>query len=462
MAKIAIVGAGQAGMIAAHALLQQGHDVTVFSDKTPEEFLSRARPTGSATLYHGALENLRALGLEYWPDEAPQGTHTHLHFSVDKGSSVLLTMIGRLNHYNLAVDVRLQSATWMRSFDAAGGQLEIENVTVERLDQIAASNDLTLVAAGRAEIQELFPRDEARSEWTSPARNLALVCVKGIPMNPEYAPWTLPVKFNFFEQDGEMFWCPWLSKDHDQSWGLIFEAKPGTRFDRFQGIKSGEEALAEAKRVIAEFSTWDAEWVQDAELCDDYSWVVGSFTPQVRSAVGELPSGRVVMSLGDTAHSLDPVGGQGANTGNKMACHIAEAVGSSNGASFDADWINATADRFWDERARLVHRFNNRLLSPTQPAVMLLTAQYGSTGRIEDADTPQQKVADWYVNAFDEPQLFDHIIENEELARGIIQDAYGLPDSGPAVDKVLEEQHALMDAALERQAAGLPSGHPGS
>ena len=60
------------------------------------------------------------------------------------------------------------------------------------------------------------------------------------------------------------------------------------------------------------------------QLADPNGWLVGKFAPTVRKPVGKLPSGRIVTPLGDTAMALDPVGGQGANNGNKMARNLVE------------------------------------------------------------------------------------------------------------------------------------------
>ena len=79
-----------------------------------------------------------------------------------------------------AVDQRLKFCRWMNQFEADGGRLIIESVTVGRAREIAAGSDLTLLAAGKAELGRLVPRDAERSVFEKPARNLAMVVVRNV------------------------------------------------------------------------------------------------------------------------------------------------------------------------------------------------------------------------------------------------------------------------------------------
>ena len=51
MRKVAIIGSGTSGMFVAHALLKQGYEVTVYSDRTADDWLHKSAPTGTAYLY---------------------------------------------------------------------------------------------------------------------------------------------------------------------------------------------------------------------------------------------------------------------------------------------------------------------------------------------------------------------------------------------------------------------------
>ena len=49
MRPIAIIGSGIIGLITAHALRKAGYDVTLYSDRTADQWLNESRPTGTAT-----------------------------------------------------------------------------------------------------------------------------------------------------------------------------------------------------------------------------------------------------------------------------------------------------------------------------------------------------------------------------------------------------------------------------
>ncbi|HEX7831828.1 MAG TPA: NAD(P)-binding protein, partial [Thermoanaerobaculia bacterium] len=73
MRSIAIVGSGIVGLIAAHALRREGNRVTLYSDRTAEQWLNESRPTGTAARFEMALQIERELGLNHWDDAAPRG-----------------------------------------------------------------------------------------------------------------------------------------------------------------------------------------------------------------------------------------------------------------------------------------------------------------------------------------------------------------------------------------------------
>src|SRR5690242_12415367 len=131
MRSISIIGSGQAGVLAAHGLLRAGHDVTLYSDRSPEDWLERSRPTGTAVRFVRSLAYERALGLDHWHQVAPPMDGLKVTICSHPGKQVL-TLHGRFPVAPLAIDVRLQSARWMRDFQRAGGRLVIEKVTAGR------------------------------------------------------------------------------------------------------------------------------------------------------------------------------------------------------------------------------------------------------------------------------------------------------------------------------------------
>jgi 2-polyprenyl-6-methoxyphenol hydroxylase-like FAD-dependent oxidoreductase len=419
--RIAIVGSGQAGLLAAHGLVQAGHEVTLYSDRSAAQWLHGSRPTGTAARFELALAYERELGLAHWEDVAPKGRGAHLTFCPERGNR-LVTMTGRAATYFQAIDLRLQSHRWMNDLEAAGGRIVVGKVDPDRLDAIAAEHELVLVATGRGPLAELFPKNAERSVYDRPQRKLAMMVVTGAAQAIPGAPF-LPAKFNCFAPYGEVFWVPYYHRDHGATWCLLFEAKAGGPMDRFDGCTTGDQVVATAKKVIRELMPWEMAWAADIEIADPDGWLVGSVTPAVREPVARLPSGRVVMPLGDTAISLDPIGGQGANLGNKLARHIVAAVAAAPDARFDAGWMTRTFEAFWADHGAATVTFNNVFLEPpTAAGKLLLISQYGSDGV---SDSPKQRIANAVFANFVDPRRITNAFIDPGAARKLIGELSG-------------------------------------
>ena len=418
MRRIAIVGSGISGLAAAHGLLQAGYSVDLYSDRTAQQWLNESRPTGTAARFAIALSYERELGLNFWDDAAPKGEGVFLTFCPTLHNP-LVRLLGRLREPFQAVDLRLQSHRWMNELERRGGRLQIEQVTVERLDEIAADHDLTIVATGRADLCRIFERDGSRSVYGGPQRNLAMVIVTGMPERIEGLP-LLPVKFDFLGTDGEIFFIPYLHKDAGPCWNILVEAKAGSRMDRFADVQTGVEAVARVKQVIGELFPWDEPFVRHMELADPLGWLIGRVTPTVRKPAAQLPSHRCVAALGDTSISYDPIAAQGANSGIKQARHLVSRIIARGDGPFDDEWITATFEDFYDEHARHAGQFSNLLLEPiTAPAKELLIAQYGSDGRAENHTGPQ-RIANAFVENFNDPRLLTPAFTEMSAARRAI------------------------------------------
>src|SRR4051812_42300537 len=105
--RIAIIGSGHAGLLAAHGLLRAGYEVTLYSDRTAAEWLNDARPTGSAMRQELGLAYERELGLDHWEARAPKIRGSHLTVCQALRNR-LLTMTGRGARHGVAIDVRLE------------------------------------------------------------------------------------------------------------------------------------------------------------------------------------------------------------------------------------------------------------------------------------------------------------------------------------------------------------------
>lgn len=161
MRRILIVGAGQAGLQLALGLQAHGYDVTVLTDRGPEE-VRGGRVMSSQCMFDSALRTERALGLDLWADRAPRIEGLGVSV-VGPEAERAIDWVARLDARAQSVDQRLKMSTWLELFAGRGGRVELRQVTAADLQNLAGSYDLVLVASGKGALASLFERDHARS-----------------------------------------------------------------------------------------------------------------------------------------------------------------------------------------------------------------------------------------------------------------------------------------------------------
>lgn len=412
--RIAIVGAGQAGLQLGFGLLEKGCAVTLVADRTPDEvFNSRLGVT--AGLFKTAIGYERELGVNFWEGRAPLIDGVHIDFCINP-RNLMLTVEGSFGGPCMAIDHRLKMSKWMRELERRGGQLVKQAVTEADLEDLAESHDGVFVAAGRSGLASLFPRDEARSLYKEPRRNLILLTLAGLRRWDRIG-FRHPAKFSITAGVGEIFWIPFLGRNGEDCFSVVFEGWPGSPMDAFGPVQTADEALATARRVVQELAPWEAGTIANARMIDDLAWAKGAITPMVRKPFARLPSGRFVFALGDTALTYDPVGAQGANCASKMAHGLSEEIAARGDEPLDAAWMERWFDGFWEEHARHMVRFDSIMLEPLQaPAREIVLAASRS-----------RAVGDRFISSFNHPADYFPWLDDLEEARRFIAKETGRP-----------------------------------
>lgn len=366
MRRIAIVGGGQAGLPLAFGLLDKGYEVTVVTNRTPDQ-IRAGKVMSSQCMFDPALQVERDLGIDHWEAECPPVEG--IGFAVpnpEQAGAKLIDWSAKLDKPAQSVDQRLKMPVWLENVEKRGGKVLIQDAGIAELEALSDTHDLVILAAGKGEVVRLFERDAARSPFDKPQRALALTYVHGLKPTADYS----RVSFNLIPGVGEYFVFPSLTLSGPCDI-MVFEGIPGGPLDCWRDVKTPEEHLATSKRFLQQFLPWEAERARDVELTDANGILAGAFAPTVRKPVLTLPSGRLVFGLGDAVATNDPITGQGSNNATKAAKVYLDAILAHGEQPYTRAWMEQTFERFWDY-AQWVVQWTNSLLTPPPPHILKL------------------------------------------------------------------------------------------
>jgi 2-polyprenyl-6-methoxyphenol hydroxylase-like FAD-dependent oxidoreductase len=397
MPDIAIVGAGVSGLHLALRLQQAGVTTTVYAERTPEE-VAAGRPLSLPVRFGHTVERERELGVAHWDQPENHTTGVRLVAAGEPD----IRFLGRLDAPASGIDLRLYLPTLTKDYLDRGGRLETLTPDAEAVDRVSRHHDLVVAADGRTGRTGLFPRDPDRSPYTAPQRVLTAGLFHGIaPVEPSH------IHFQVTEA-GEIFSTRILTADGPVH-GMVVEALPGGPLEQLASYDhAGDQAGFEKTllSLVAEYAPDLRERISETEfgVRRPGDVIQGGITPTVRRGWATLPSGRVVLALGDAWVLNDPLTGQGANLGSRCAFELAELI--QEGGPFDASFAERASERLW-RIAEPVVAWSNLNIGPPPEHL----------GGIFFEATADQRVADAFVTNFNHPAAMWEAIKSPEAAR---------------------------------------------
>lgn len=405
MRKIAILGAGQAGLQLAIGLLKHGYEVTLISNHTSKHIL-QGSILSSQAMFHTALNYERDLGIHFWENDCPK--NTSVTFALSNNETIPATKAlhwkGILDNPFQSVDQRLKFSVWQDHFEELGGNLVIKEAQVDDLEELSTTHDLVVVSTGKGRLGELFPKNKQLSVFDEPMRTLACFYVKGMK-HDDHDP---GVHVNEIPGVGEYFTLPGLTIG-GRCEMMLFEGIFCREFDCWNDLTSPEDMLEKATALLQQFIPWEAERCNSIQLADSNAVLKGYYTPIVRNPVCKLLSNKTLLGMADAVVLNDPVAGQGANNASKCAKIYMDSIISNEDRPFDENWMINTFNKYW-KYAEWATKWSNILLAPPEPHVEMLLG----------AASQNQRLANLIANAFNNPSTLFPWILCEKDTRSVI------------------------------------------
>lgn len=400
MTSIGIVGTGISGLQLALSLQQAGIRTTLYAERTPDE-IRGSRLMNTVSRFGPTVDRERALGVAHWADHA--SNYSSVNVAVT-GTPVAFS--GKLRQAAGNVDFRVYLSRLLEDYAARGGHVVTGRRSVEQIVAGTAEHDLTVVAAGRESVAELFPRDPSRSPYDAPQRRICGFIADGVgPADP------FGVDITLVPEGGEIFCMPYLTR-HGVMTAICIEAVPGGPLEpivdrRYDAGPGAFENLA--LDLLSRYAPRTYARIDRAAFAvtDPMDVLQGAIVPTVRQPYCEVAPGRFVVAVGDAYVANDPVGGQGANLGSRTAAIMSEAI--QRDVAYDEWFCRVLARDMWAAAEPIVN-FNNAFLQPPPPHVEGLLG----------AAMTEQPVADAFCNLWADPAEMWRTIATPERSAAFI------------------------------------------
>ena len=399
--RIAIVGAGTAGLHLGLYLQQQGGQSTIFTDKKIEDY-PNVRLLN--TVAHHAVTVAREddLGVNHWPDA---GYFGHYYFIGTPGSPI--EFYGDLTTGpSRAVDYRIYLPTLMTDFQDRGGRIEYRAISVADLTELSAEYDLVVIGTGAGGLGQLFARDEQSSPFNTPQRQLCVGLFKGIAEQEPKA-----VTFGISPGAGELIEIPTVTFGGDAT-ALLFENHPGSDLEVLARTRYDDNPRAFLDLVVDKLRTHypvTARRVNEDEFDlanGPLDVLQGGVTPTVRHGHMKLVNGATALLLGDAHATVDPVLGQGANMASYAAHVLGEEIVSAD--VFDDEFF-ARVDARRADRVLGASRWTNFMLSALNTLPDAFTEFLGAVAQ-------NRGLADKFTDNFNYPEKQWELFSNPDNA----------------------------------------------
>lgn len=320
--KIGIIGAGTAGLHLGLYLRQHDVDVTIFTDRKPEEY--RGMRLLNTVAHHAVtIKRENALGVNRWPDES-HGYFGH-HYFINLPPQPL-QFYGQMHSASRAVDYRIYQPSLMEDFMNAGGKIEYREIKGDEISALSSGFDLIVVCTGKGPFGQMFTYEPAHSPFDKPQRALCVGIFKGIKQRP-----TRAVTMYFSPGAGEMIEIPTTTFNGMQN-ALVIENIPGGDLEVLAKTKYDDNPKAFMSLLYGKLCK---HYSEIAERIDEKEFdlangpldiLQGGVTPTVRRTHVALENGKMAIALGDVHATVDPVLGQGANVASHAAWILGEEI----------------------------------------------------------------------------------------------------------------------------------------